>query len=460
MSGGAKQNKTKQIMRKIFILLAMVALVVTGCEKNPVDDGKQIQLPNETEKNQQAFADDESTGGFTFTAKADWTANVTETTARTSSMPWLRLLHNGVETYNGAAGSFTLTVEMDTNYSGETRSATITITSGGDNISVTVTQAGKTAQGEAPEIPRLITGIKESATFNSDYYSNDDYQPRSFEFKYDEKEYRLKELRIKNPSYEERGNYVYTYDYSILNEIRVSDNHGEKLVGKLNDRGFISNIEFPEDEYSEPTTLTYSNDGYLQRVTQGDDYIAYTWKNGNISRIQGNYGEGTDLLYTTELNNKTTIDLNIFFMIEGGVQSDLPDVLFGLIDKTGKRSNNYMIFGGVDEDKVLRENRLYTAETEPKKGAISTWHTREQDGAPFYSFDAEGYPIAYTWKIAVTKNEIIYAGVREYVEPRDENEAQSWEWMYGAGPWFNLVTTEKSYPAVIDTYKYTISYNR
>jgi hypothetical protein len=32
--------------------------------------------------------------------------------------------------------------------------------------------------------------------------------------------------------------------------------------------------------------------------------------------------------------------------------------------------------------------------------------------------------------------------------------------MYGPGPWFNLVLVEKASPAVTETYKYDIKYNR
>ena len=456
-------------MRKFnYLLFALaVALILTGCDNKPEPDGddKQITLPNQTEKEQLAYADEESTGGFSFVAKADWTATVAETTARALPVSWLRLLHNGVETYSGVAGSFTLVVEMDTNYSGETRSATITIVSGSDDISITVTQNGTTEQGKAPEMPRLITAIKETATFNSDYYGSGNlYQPLSFEFKYDEKDYRLKELHIKD-SDNEWGNYVYTYDYSIFSEIRVSDNYGAKYVGALNNRGSISNMVNAEDEYSEPTTLTYNHEGYLQRVVSGSEYyINYIWANGNLIGAQSNdegYDGSSQMSYTSESNNKTTIDLNMFIAyIANGGQSYFPVSLFGLIDKTGKRSGNYMLpIFELNSDRPAID-WLYTAKTEPMHGIISTTHTEGSYGTASYSFDAEGFPVAYTWQMAVTKSETIYAGVREYVEPKNENEAERWERQFGAGPWFRLRTTQKSYAAVIDTYQYTISYNR
>jgi hypothetical protein len=143
-------------MKKLSYLLLMSllpAFIMTGCDKdNEGNDEQQIVMLDKSEENQTGYADDETTGGFTFTAKSNWEANVVETPAsRASSVPWLRLLLNGTETYNGGAGTFTLTIEMDPNYTGETRSAMITIASGTDKISITVTQEGTTKEGKSPD---------------------------------------------------------------------------------------------------------------------------------------------------------------------------------------------------------------------------------------------------------------------------------------------------------------------
>ncbi|MDR2882260.1 MAG: hypothetical protein LBU98_00545, partial [Alistipes sp.] len=112
----------------------------------------QIEVPDESELTQQAFADEQTSGGFTFVAKAAWTATVTESAnTRAEGISWLRLLLDGEETYSGAAGTFNLVIELDTNYTGDDRSATITITSGGTNITITVTQEGTTESGDTPE---------------------------------------------------------------------------------------------------------------------------------------------------------------------------------------------------------------------------------------------------------------------------------------------------------------------
>lgn len=133
-------------LMKTFAALAIVAMAATftACNKGGDDgQGGQITLPNQNDKEQDAWADDGASKGFTFTAKSAWTAAVKEGTGtRASNVSWVRLLLNGVETYSGAAGTFNMAIEIDLNTTGRERSATVTVKSGTDEISVTVTQKG------------------------------------------------------------------------------------------------------------------------------------------------------------------------------------------------------------------------------------------------------------------------------------------------------------------------------
>lgn len=144
-------------MKKLNYLLLLIPIFLMSCSGDDGSgEGKQIGLNDLSQQTQQAYADEETTGGFSFTAHSSWTATVRETTpARSSSsgVSWLRLLLNGTETYSGGAGTFTLAIEIDVNPTGATRSATITIKSGSDSITITVTQEGTTEDGEVPEDP-------------------------------------------------------------------------------------------------------------------------------------------------------------------------------------------------------------------------------------------------------------------------------------------------------------------
>lgn len=159
-------------MKKI-LLFAFALVVFTACGDDGGGDGggdKQIVLSGQSEKNQQVYADDEASAGFSFTAKSSWTATVAETVPaqaalsvandlaagmRSSGVEWLRLLSGGLEKYSGGAGEFDIAIELTPNYTGSSRSAKIAIasTSGGTGITITVMQQGVTADGEVPQEP-------------------------------------------------------------------------------------------------------------------------------------------------------------------------------------------------------------------------------------------------------------------------------------------------------------------
>jgi hypothetical protein len=315
---------------------------------------------------------------------------------------------------------------------------------------------GKDPGGD-PE--RLITAITEIGEFNSDKYAETPFKPVAYEFKYYQSDGRLKELHIKDPE-NEYGNYVYTYDYTTLNEVRVSSNYDEEgYTGSLGANGYVSRME--GGSYEEPYVFTYDADGYLQEVVQNDTYT-YTWQNGNLVELGSDYSwVGYDAgSYTAEKNNKTNIDLNIFLLnIASGRLSYYPVNLFTLIDKAGKRSANYAVLD-LDLAHGTPKTGIYTAATEPAQGVIDTRYDGGPLGDDAWVFDAEGWPTAYTWTEAVTKVETIYEGERNNVEPQDEDQRRQWTEEYGPGPWFTLVTTYKTYPAVNDTYTYAITYNK
>ena len=147
---------------KILLFIAAAALLFAGCEgTDPITGDGTVILPDESQKTQTAYADEETTGSFMFVATQSWTAEVKETR---SGLSWLRLLNNGKETYEGGAGSFTLQIELDANFTGETRKATIVVQCGESKITITVTQDAKTEEGEVPKDPHPVTGVSVTPT--------------------------------------------------------------------------------------------------------------------------------------------------------------------------------------------------------------------------------------------------------------------------------------------------------
>lgn len=167
-------------MKKYLLLMLLPVLLFAGCGGD--DDGGgggSFIPPSQEERNQTAYADNENTGGggFTFTANAAWTATVTEVpTVAEAALPvgkavksqtaeagnnvvWLRLYVGDKESYNGPAGPTTLRIELDQNYTGERREATITIRSGNNTFTVTVVQEANKQDGSANVDPNPVTAV-------------------------------------------------------------------------------------------------------------------------------------------------------------------------------------------------------------------------------------------------------------------------------------------------------------
>ena len=166
-------------MKKLLIsMLSVLLLAACGGDDDGGGGGSFIP-PSQEERNQTAYADNENTGGsgFTFTANAAWTATVTEVpTAAEAALPvgkavksqtaeagnnvvWLRLYVGDKESYSGPAGQTTLRIELDQNYTGERREATITIRSGNNTFTVTVVQEANKQDGSANVDPNPVTAV-------------------------------------------------------------------------------------------------------------------------------------------------------------------------------------------------------------------------------------------------------------------------------------------------------------
>lgn len=171
-------------MKKHLLLILSAVLVVTGCKKEKGGDGGNAFVPPAQEQLlQTAYADHEDTGGgFTFTTDAAWTATVDEGQAqvpgqsavRTKSdarvaetgnnVVWLKLYNGDTEIYEGGSGTVTIRIEMDQNYTGEKRMATITVRSGNHVFTVTVVQEGTKQDGSGNPAPVPVEGIELSET--------------------------------------------------------------------------------------------------------------------------------------------------------------------------------------------------------------------------------------------------------------------------------------------------------
>lgn len=163
-----------------FMAVVMLAILAVFASCNKDDDGEDAAAPLvppvQEECMQEAFADNEHTAGrgFSFTAASAWVATVTEVQAQTlmsgnsvagtvaregNNVVWLRLYLGDKEAYSGPAGTTTLRIELDQNYTGQRREATITIRSGNSSFTVTVVQEGIRQDGSENEAPVPVKSI-------------------------------------------------------------------------------------------------------------------------------------------------------------------------------------------------------------------------------------------------------------------------------------------------------------
>ena len=176
--------------------------ILASCSEEKNEEGNPFVPPTQEQLTQRAYADNESTGGgFSFTAAAPWTATVNEaqasvqafalskSAARTvggegNNVVWLKLYNGNSEAYSGGAGTITLHIKIDQNYTGERREAAITVRSGDNTFTVTVVQEGTKQDGSQNEAPvpveaialdmtALSLGAGETATLTATVTPND-----------------------------------------------------------------------------------------------------------------------------------------------------------------------------------------------------------------------------------------------------------------------------------------------
>lgn len=159
--------------KQLFLLMLSAVFILAGCDKEN-DDADVFTPPTQEQLVQNAYADNENTGGgFSFTTDAPWTATVEEvlpqnpssmqvksaTRSSGNNVVWLKLYNGNSEAYSGEAGTITLRIEIDQNYTGERREATIAIRSGNNTFIVTVIQEGAKQDGSENEPPVKVTKI-------------------------------------------------------------------------------------------------------------------------------------------------------------------------------------------------------------------------------------------------------------------------------------------------------------
>ena len=310
---------------------AFTAAFLLSCEeKEPV--------PITIDSQPSQIAAEGGSTSFTVTAPGTWTAAVQPASDGTAAA-WLT-----IDPASGEAGEHTVTLTAEANTAEEERAATVIVTSGSSSATVSVSQAGATAQDEPeePEEPDTPdhTGLVKTVTLSVS--SEGDY---IYEFSYDDQN-RITEI-IRGFS-EDRSEDIpihFTYGENFVSALMDSE-FGSEFDAVFDGQNRVSKLTFKEsdDFYS----ISYDASGYITNIEYNDiddasNNCTYTfaWSDGNIIKI-----EETDTLffyYAKEYENNTNIDINWLLTCGHGYFMDQGIEWLGTAGLLGKRSSSYAL---------------------------------------------------------------------------------------------------------------------
>jgi hypothetical protein len=134
-----------------FATLLLTTILFAACEpETPVQDESITLSSNNSVLTQTAYADEtQGSDGVTFVTTNAWTSTITEESPqmRAAAPDWITISPD----HGDKAGAYTITITLVPNTTGEDRTATITISCEGTEITITVTQKGTKEDGTVPE---------------------------------------------------------------------------------------------------------------------------------------------------------------------------------------------------------------------------------------------------------------------------------------------------------------------
>ena len=330
-------------MKKLILaLLAVVAIV--GCNKK--NGGTEESITLQTDKEQVIYADETSKNeGIKFTAKEPWSATVSDATKAGSSVEWLRLLLDEKEKYEGVAGSYTLTIELDANYTGSDRKAEIRIVCGSSTITILIEQKATTQEGTILT-PKLISSITTQILESNKWHAG------SVDFTYDNLNRVIKINQ--NGSWESTFSLTYNTN-NISYQGNGQSNSSCKSIAQIVDNRIVTGeTQFSEEYHGEvytsndKYTLTYDSNGYLDsnsiQYKDRETNCSVYWSNENLTMVEWGGNNYIDIAEYGKVENKTNIDLNWFLLyrnLEGmAFCSGDGYNIFSALGYVGKRSTN------------------------------------------------------------------------------------------------------------------------
>jgi len=348
-------SKDKLNLRKaVAIAICLAGMTMfSGCDTEE-NESSAISVADNSSLTQETFADNEQgSSGVTFTTTGAWTSSISEVSLSAQSVQmrsgtnpsdWISISPD----HGNSAGTYTIAIILETNMTGADRTAIITISCNGTDITITITQKGITEDGEVPTPNiKLVNRIDE-------YWYQGSTDPNAnlltmitHEYQYDAQNDLTKVVVTKKGSKSIMSTETEMINYSSANTIVLSGpmcpNGSVTLT--LNSDGAIASMPIvdPYELYESTNIFTYAN-GYLQKseravkktvgifevidgewisvgveVINGTNTTSYMWGNGNVKtevfkRVYPTHPDENVTIsrnyeYGTELNKPSNMDV-------------------------------------------------------------------------------------------------------------------------------------------------------
>lgn len=269
---------------------AAAALMAVGCQEKP--ENGSVSLHSDAQMTLPAAATDTT---ISFTATADWTASV-------EGGEWLTVSPSA-----GEAGEISAEVSASANSETASRTATVRISCGTDQVSVTVAQDGAAGEDpsepeepEAPEEPEQPAGKMPRSILIEQLYDGAPYDEGSpasctWTFEYDD------QGRMSSIHYADEFPYPQSFNFEYREGEVIMSDMGRFIV---DEEGKATAFETDDMRWD----VTYDQDGYLKDVNSGK--FTYTWENGDLSLMTYNDQKYSPVV--TEYENTGYLDFNLF----------------------------------------------------------------------------------------------------------------------------------------------------
>lgn len=460
----------------VYVIVAMTMLV--SCDKLNEGDGQLIIDPVEDALLEQTVGSETLTAeGLSFTTTDAWTSRVVPVSTKGSQPMWVSITPD----HGDEAGTYTISIILEANDTGEDRTANIIISCGSQTITISITQVATTevpSQGDVqtPEYKKYVSKLEWNFT---DY--DGEFEEDVLTFEYDEKN-RNRIARItreyKDDGYDSQSQR-WSFNYSIAGEVELTyvktgnyESGSSIIDATLDDLGRVSRFELVDRDYYishyDYGRYEYDSKGYLSAMTLGEENYGGSvneegsklyYTDGLWSEVQNWGKEGSsywedkrkELPYLSTMyahrhaNDKINVDLNPFIM-EGDFGID-EVYLFIATRMCGKFTDCLMEIGGEGDDaiSVIPVSNYTTPNvTIPVEYTTVISEVPETGNPIVWTFDKDGCPLTATETLnyqeyKVTYN-IVVGDTVQWVDQREDANGNPIVTTY-----YDFTTTPKQY---------------